>query len=363
MAKKILVVVVDNTMSMAPHWDIIRTLVLNNIVRDFCSRATSTSAGPSSCGQCLLYLVMCGSPNRLKSSAAEVTGSKSMESFLSILSDLAFFDQGAPALEEGLACALKCFAITQERQGEQLLVDRQCILITASEESVGPKLVEVPTHQRLHSRHIHITEDAEFLAAMLAKSFVPLSVICRSGLHRMRDIYNAGNTFNQTYRDFAIEFEHPKHDILMSDKFPGVRQALGHLKQKITDEPLLSFTPEFTDEQLHMILEMLDSEDSAEQPRDETANVINGNRWYLPLQERSTSHFELGESSRALNTPEIEEMDTLPAVEVATNFASSSTSILSGTQMEATDTLPTNQEDLPNDIHRVSRKRKRKDMA
>ncbi|GKC67970.1 mediator of RNA polymerase II transcription subunit 25-like protein isoform X1 [Tanacetum coccineum] len=135
-----------------------------------------------------------------------MTRTRSMKSFLSILSELDFFDQGAPALKEALACAL-------ERQGEQLRVDRQCILVTASEASTHP------THQRLNS--VHISADAEFLAAMLAKSFVPLSVICRNGLPRMRDIYTAGNNFNQTYGDFAIELEHPKLEKDQEHKFPG----------------------------------------------------------------------------------------------------------------------------------------------
>ncbi|GJT03399.1 mediator of RNA polymerase II transcription subunit 25 [Tanacetum coccineum] len=232
-------------------------------MREFCSHVTSTSTGPSSCGQCLLYLVVCGSPDPMKSSAANVNVTSSIESFLFILSELAFFDQGAPALEEGLACALKCFALTQEWQGEHLLVDRQCIQVTASE----------------------------------ASSFVPLSVICRNGLPRMRDIYTAGNNFNQTYGDFAIEFEHPGHLILMSEKFPGSRWALRHLKQKIPDEPLISFKQDFTEEQLDMNFEMLDSEDSGEQPRDEAADVDSSNRQYLPLPEGSTSHFEVRESS------------------------------------------------------------------
>nr|GEV97301.1 hypothetical protein [Tanacetum cinerariifolium] len=190
---------------------------------------------------------------------------------------------------------IKCFALTQERQGEHLLVDRQCILVTASEALVGPKFVEVPTHQGIHSEHI--SADAEFLAAMLAKSFVPLSVIYRNGLPRMRDIYTAGNNFNQTYGEFAIDFEHPRHLILMSEKFPGIGQALGHLKQKNPDEPLISFKQDFTEEQFDMIFEMLDSKDSAEQPRDGTADVDSSNRQYLPLPEGSTSHFEVGESS------------------------------------------------------------------
>ncbi|GJU16265.1 mediator of RNA polymerase II transcription subunit 25 [Tanacetum coccineum] len=125
-----------------------------------------------------------------------VTRMRSMKSFLSILSELDFFNQGVPVLKEALACALECIASTQERQGEQLRVDRQCILVTASEASTHP------THQRLNS--MHILADAEFLAAMLAK-----------------DIYNAGNNFNQTYGDFAIELEHPKLEKDQEHKFPG----------------------------------------------------------------------------------------------------------------------------------------------
>ncbi|GKD42319.1 mediator of RNA polymerase II transcription subunit 25-like protein isoform X1 [Tanacetum coccineum] len=180
-------------------------VTLTAMPREFCSHVTSTSTGPSSCGQCLLYLVVCGSPDPMKSSAANVIVPSSIESFLFILSELAFFDQGAPALEEGLACALKC------------------ILVTASEASVGPKFVEVPYPPR---------DTFSALAAMLAGSFVPLSVICWNGLPRMRDIYTAGNNFNQTYGDFAIEFEHPGHLILMSEKFPGSRRALMHLKTR-----------------------------------------------------------------------------------------------------------------------------------
>ncbi|GJT63015.1 integrase, catalytic region, zinc finger, CCHC-type containing protein [Tanacetum coccineum] len=128
-----------------------------------------------------------------------------------LLVKLDFFDQCAPALKEGLACAL------------------ECILVTASEALTHP------THLRLNSEHN--SADVEFLAAMLAKSFVPLSVICRNGLPKMQDIYTAGNNFNQTYGDFAIEFEHPKLEKDHEHKFPG-RQRERIWPNLICDDPI-----------------------------------------------------------------------------------------------------------------------------
>nr|GEY44698.1 hypothetical protein [Tanacetum cinerariifolium] len=238
--KKQLVLVVEGTAALAPHWPTILDDYLPKLIRSFCGDETTEAATP----YVELALVVFNAHGSYSPFLVQRSGwTTSVDYFLEWLSAINFSGCGfcEAAIAEGLAevlmmCPSPIENQTQQNEGLQ----RHCILVAASNPYPLPTPVYRPPNKTETYQKIHIF-DAETVAKSFPKSCVSLSVICPRQLPKLKAIYNVGKR-NPSAPDRTVEVvKNQYYLVLISENFREACAALCPLG--VTNSPL-NQTPE-----------------------------------------------------------------------------------------------------------------------
>ncbi|XP_059639518.1 mediator of RNA polymerase II transcription subunit 25-like [Cornus florida] len=278
MAEKRLLLVVDGTVEMAPHWSTILRDYIEKITRYFCGNVSAsqdnsatrpafavvvygahgpynaTESGPW-CNSKVASLQLGSSKfeteNHLSACKECLVQASSwtrdMNKFLQWLSALSFEGGGndEAGIAEGLSNALMMFqANTNENQTQQF-GQRHCILVAASNPCLFPTPVQLPIIQVTASGKITDARmecdlaDTETVARSFIQSFVSLSVLSPKKFAQLKAIYSAGNCSHQTTESSVNDIKNPHHLVLISENFVEARAALNQLESKSTPDSIL----------------------------------------------------------------------------------------------------------------------------
>ncbi|GJW29234.1 mediator of RNA polymerase II transcription subunit 25 isoform X1, partial [Tanacetum coccineum] len=238
--KKQLVLVVEGTAALGPHWRTILSDYLCKVIRSFCGDEATEAATP----YVELALVVFNAHGSYSPFLVQRSGwTRSVDYFLEWLSAINFSGGGfcEAAIAEGLAevlmmCPSPIENQTQQNEGLQ----RHCILVAASNPYPLPTRVYRPPNKTETHQKIHLF-DAETVAKSFPQSCVSLSVICPRQLPKLKAIYNAGKR-NPSAADPTVEvIKNQYYLVLISENFREACAALCPLG--VTNSPL-NQTPE-----------------------------------------------------------------------------------------------------------------------
>ncbi|XP_042756145.2 mediator of RNA polymerase II transcription subunit 25 [Lactuca sativa] len=237
---KQLVVVVEGTAALGPHWRTIVTDYLEKIIRYFI-QSTISNYNPDS-PTVEMALVNFNAHGSYSACLIQRSGwTKNMNMFLEWLSAINFSGGGFcdAAIAEGLAEVLMMFPSLHGIQNHQ----RHCILVAASNPYPLPTPIYIPPDY-IEMQSDSPLSDAETVAQYFKKCLVSLSVICPRQLPKLRAIYNAAKR-NPSETDPTIDImKNPNYLVLISEGFMVARDAL--TQPEITNLPS-NQTPTETD--------------------------------------------------------------------------------------------------------------------
>ncbi|KAL2921017.1 Mediator of RNA polymerase II transcription subunit 25 [Bienertia sinuspersici] len=217
MADKQLILVVEGTAAMGPHWNTIVSDYLDKIIRSFCANDTTAQiqkpSSTASGSTFELALVVFTTHGPYSASMLQRSGwTRDMENFFSWLSSIPFSGGGwnDVATAEGLAEALmrdadsvllhwQMFAIPENgfQTQQNLEGKRHCILVSASNPYPLPTPVYRPAIENSEqgengeAHPDNLLYDAETVSKWFGLCSVSLSVICPRLLPKLKAIYNA----------------------------------------------------------------------------------------------------------------------------------------------------------------------------
>ncbi|KAL9240644.1 hypothetical protein vseg_014840 [Gypsophila vaccaria] len=242
MEEKQLIIVVEGTGAMGPHWKSIVSDYLVKIVRAFCAKdktsEKSTTSGASD-STFALALVVFNTRGPYSAFLVRRSGwTRDEEIFLSWLSNLSLSGGGFEdvATTDGLADALMMFAIPENGYQAAQNVDgtRHCVLVSASNPYplptpvYKPKIEELELDENGEAQMNLFAYDAETVAKWFGQCSVSLSVISPRQLPKLRAIYNAAKR-SQTTSEPAVVVKQPHFLVLISDSFVEACAALSQL--------------------------------------------------------------------------------------------------------------------------------------
>nr|KAJ0218809.1 hypothetical protein LSAT_V11C300124910 [Lactuca sativa] len=214
---KQLVVVVEGTAALGPHWRTIVTDYLEKIIRSLCGDEDKNPDSPT------VEMALVNFNAHGSYSAINFSGG-------------GFCDA---AIAEGLAEVLMMFPSLHGIQNHQ----RHCILVAASNPYPLPTPIYIPPDY-IEMQSDSPLSDAETVAQYFKKCLVSLSVICPRQLPKLRAIYNAAKR-NPSETDPTIDImKNPNYLVLISEGFMVARDAL--TQPEITNLPS-NQTPTETD--------------------------------------------------------------------------------------------------------------------
>ncbi|KEH39855.1 putative von Willebrand factor, type A [Medicago truncatula] len=191
MAEKKVIVVVESTAAMGPHWDTLQVDYLNKIVKSLCGNEPAVSNAQ-------FALVTYHTHGIYSPVLVQRSGwTRDPEVFLDWLSSISFSGGGLndTAVAEGLAEALMMFSPSQSESPNQKNVDMpmHCILVAASNPYPLKRPIYVPKkNESIDSESGNQFYDAEDVAKAFPQFSISLSVICPRNLPKIKAIYNAG---------------------------------------------------------------------------------------------------------------------------------------------------------------------------
>ncbi|CAH1414015.1 unnamed protein product [Lactuca virosa] len=235
---KQLVVVVEGTAALGPHWRTIVPDYLEKIIRSLCGDEDKNPDSPT----VEMALVNFNAHGSYSACLIQRSGwTKNMNMFLEWLSAMNFSGGGFcdAAIAEGLAEVLMMFPSLHGIQNHQ----RHCILVAASNPYPLPTPIYIPPDY-IEMQSDDPLSDAETVAKCFKKCLVSLSVICPRQLPKLRAIYNAAKR-NPSETDPTIDImKNPNDLVLISESFMEARDAL--TQPEITNLPS-NQTPTETD--------------------------------------------------------------------------------------------------------------------
>ncbi|KAI3699134.1 hypothetical protein L2E82_43196 [Cichorium intybus] len=213
---KQLVLVVEGTDALRPHWPTIVSNYLEKVIRSYC-----------------------GTDNQKELALVIFNNHEARNSlFLFFLSSTGDIPFGAAATAEGLSEALMMFPYVNGFQNGRL--EKHCILVAASNPYPHPTPVYtppcfIPPHYKVMKTG-NLLCDAETVAKSFSTSFVSLSVISPwRNIPKLEAIYNAANgLLPKTGRNIRI-MTNPENLVLISEHFIEARLALS--QPEITKVP------------------------------------------------------------------------------------------------------------------------------
>ncbi|KAI3699136.1 hypothetical protein L2E82_43198 [Cichorium intybus] len=200
---KKLVVAVEGTAALGPHWRTIVSGYLEKVIR------IAAKIAPSAC-------------------LVQRSGwTKNMNMFLEWLSAINFSGGGFSdaAIAEGLAEVLMMLPSVHGSQNHE----RHCILVAAS----NPYPLPTPVYIGMHSESP--LSDAETVAKYFKQCLVSLSVICPRQLSKLNAIYNAAKGNTSKIDPTIGILKNPNYLVLISESFMEARAALS--QPEITNLP------------------------------------------------------------------------------------------------------------------------------
>ncbi|VFQ66610.1 unnamed protein product [Cuscuta campestris] len=236
MADKKLIIAVEGTAAMGPHWNSIVTDYLDKIIRCFCGM--ETAAQKPSGANAELGLVMFNSHGSHSACLVQRSGwTRDVDRFFQWLSSIPFGGGGFnnAAIAEGLAEALMMLSFSNGSQSKQNLEgQKHCILVAASNPYPLPTPVYRPQLQNSEQSENetqtddHRLSDAETVAKAFAQCSVSLSVVCPRQVLKLKTIYAAAKC-NPQGADLPIDNpKNPYHLVLISENFMEARAAFNH---------------------------------------------------------------------------------------------------------------------------------------
>ncbi|XP_061375090.1 mediator of RNA polymerase II transcription subunit 25 [Gastrolobium bilobum] len=233
MAEKHLIVVVESTAAMGPHWDTLLMDYLDKIIRCFGGNdSTGQKPGASNVE---FALVTYNTHGCYSGCLVQRTGwTRDPDVFFLWLSSIPFTGGGFndAAIVEGLAEALMMFPNSQSGGLNQQNVDmsKHCILVAASNPYPLQTPVYIPRLQNLEQSETIDSDpgnrlyDAEAVAKAFSQFSISLSVICPKQLPKIKDIYNAGKRSRAA--DPPVDVKTTHFLVLISESFREARSAL-----------------------------------------------------------------------------------------------------------------------------------------
>ncbi|KAK9725101.1 hypothetical protein RND81_05G122700 [Saponaria officinalis] len=261
MADKQLIIVVEGTSSMGPHWKTIVSDYLEKIIRAFCTNSTAddktvekSAASPASDSTFELALVVFNTRGPYSAFLVRRSSwTRDVDSFIGWLSNLSLSGGGWEdvATTEGLAEALMMFAIPQNGYQAQQNVDgkRHCVLVSTSNPYPLPTLVYRPKienpeqEENDESQTNNYIYDAETVAEWFGQCSVSLSVISPRQLPKLRAIYNAAKCSQKTSEP-TVYVKQPHYLVLVSDIFVEACAALRQSSTPPGPEPSTGNAPQ-----------------------------------------------------------------------------------------------------------------------
>ncbi|XP_076922546.1 mediator of RNA polymerase II transcription subunit 25-like [Bidens hawaiensis] len=232
--KKQLVLVVEGTAALAPHWPTILSDYLDKIIRKFCGNEEEEAT--SSIFE--LALVQFNAHGPYSTCLVQRSGwARNFDYFMEWLSCMQFNGGGFSdaAIAEGLAEVLM---ICPSSKGTETpptdVLQRHCILVAASNPYPLPTPVYRPQNKSETQSESRLA-DAEKVAKSFPQSCVSLSVICPKQLPKLKAIYNAGKRNPSTAAPTIDIVKNPHYLILISEDFVEACAALS--PQQIIDSP------------------------------------------------------------------------------------------------------------------------------
>ncbi|KAI7727497.1 hypothetical protein M8C21_001513 [Ambrosia artemisiifolia] len=207
--KKQLVLAVEGTASLCPHWRTILSDYLEKVIRKFCGNEAMEAA--SSIVE--LALVQFNAHGSNSMYLVQRSGwVRNVDYFLECLSfsyAKFYHDQMCPP--NG----------TKSQSTE--VVQRHCILVAASNPCPVPTIYWPPNKSEMQS--VSHLSDAETVAKSFPQSCVSLSVICPEQVPKLKEIYNAGKR-NPSATPPTIDVKNPNYLVLISEDFVEACVAL-----------------------------------------------------------------------------------------------------------------------------------------
>ncbi|KAI3502637.1 hypothetical protein L1887_30836 [Cichorium endivia] len=200
---KKLVVAVEGTAALGPHWRTIVSGYLEKVIRSFCGDEDPTPDNPN------VQLALVNFNAREPYSSINFSGG-------------GFSDA---AIAEGLAEVLMMFPSSNGSQNHQ----RHCILVAAS----NPYPLPTPVYIGMQSES-HLS-DAETVAKYFKQCLISLSVICPRQLSKLNTIYNAAKGNTSKIDPTIGILKNPNYLVLISESFTEARAALS--RPEITNLP------------------------------------------------------------------------------------------------------------------------------
>uniref|UniRef100_A0A251RQD3 Mediator of RNA polymerase II transcription subunit 25 n=1 Tax=Helianthus annuus TaxID=4232 RepID=A0A251RQD3_HELAN len=223
--KKQLVLVVEGTAALGPHWRIIVSDYLEKVIRKFCGNEAK-EVGSSIVE---LALVQFNAHGSYSSCLVQRSGwARNVDYFLEWLSCMQFGGGGFcdAAIAEGLAEVLMmCPPPNGTDTRPTDVVQRHCILVAASNPYPLPTPVYRPPNKS-DTQSENRLFDAETIAKSFPQSCVSLSVICPKQLPKLKAIYNAGKRNPSATVPTVDIVKTPHYLILISEDFTEACDAL-----------------------------------------------------------------------------------------------------------------------------------------
>ncbi|KAJ0433548.1 putative mediator complex, subunit Med25, von Willebrand factor type A [Helianthus annuus] len=223
--KKQLVLVVEGTAALGPHWRIIVSDYLEKVIRKFCGNEAK-EVGSSIVE---LALVQFNAHGSYSSCLVQRSGwARNVDYFLEWLSCMQFGGGGFcdAAIAEGLAEVLMmCPPPNGTDPRPTDVVQRHCILVAASNPYPLPTPVYRPPNKS-DTQSENRLFDAETIAKSFPQSCVSLSVICPKQLPKLKAIYNAGKRNPSATVPTVDIVKNPHYLILISEDFTEACDAL-----------------------------------------------------------------------------------------------------------------------------------------
>ncbi|PSR91194.1 Mediator of RNA polymerase II transcription subunit like [Actinidia chinensis var. chinensis] len=234
MADKQLIVAIEGTASMGPHWQSIVSDYLDKIIRTFCSN--KLAGQKSSVSNVEFALVAFNAHGSYSACLVQRSGwTRDVDIFLQWLAAIPFAGGGFndAAIAEGLGEAIMMFSGVSGSQTQQNVAgQRHCILVAASNPYPLPTPVYRPPLQNLEQgENIEVQtqsrlSDAETVAKSFGQCSVSLSVICPKQLPKLRAIYNAGKRNPRAADPPVDSVKNPFFLVLISEDFMEARASL-----------------------------------------------------------------------------------------------------------------------------------------
>lgn len=236
MAEKQLIVVVEGTAAMGPHWQTIVTEYLDKIIKSLCGY-DATGQKPSAPVPLVEFsLVMFNTPGNYSACLVQRSGwTRDVDNFYQWLSAVSFSGGGFSdvAIAEGLAEALMmCTPLNGKQPHPNVDRQRHCILVAASNPFplptpvFRPQIPKLEQSENTEAQKESRISDAETLAKFFPQLSVSLSVISPKQLPKLKAIYNAGKR-NPRAADLPLDnVKSPYHLVLLSENFIEARAAL-----------------------------------------------------------------------------------------------------------------------------------------